>query len=87
LSPHWSLQQIAETEVAHLAPARSIIPIVSFRQDQVVWDEDCPGVGTAPWHVKYFVAPGDSSAHELIPALDAAMAPYQAIYDLALTCE
>jgi len=86
-SPQWLLQQIAETQVAHLAPARSIIPIVRFRQDQIVWDEDCAGVGTAPWHVDYFVAPGDSSARELIPALDAAMAPYQAIYDLALTCE
>jgi hypothetical protein len=86
LSPHWLLQQIAETQVAHLAPARSIIPIVRFRQDQIVWDEECPGVGSAPWHVDYFVAPGDSSARTLIPALNAAIAPYQELYDLGLTC-
>jgi hypothetical protein len=85
LCPHWVMQQVVDEVVALLAPGQSIVPVL--RHDQIVWDEECPEVGRASWHVGYFRSPNDAAARKLIPSLNAAMVPYQALYDLGVTCE
>jgi hypothetical protein len=86
LGTHWFLQQIADTLVKELAPGRLIIPSVQHKDDQIVWDEDCKGVGRTPWFCRYILSPDDPSAESLVPTLNAAMAHYQELYDLGLTC-
>lgn len=84
LCPWWQLQAIADAEVARLAPDSSIVPCVQHNDDEIVWDDECEGLGRASWRCDYFVPPGDP-ARTLVPILNSAIAPWQARYDLGLT--
>jgi hypothetical protein len=86
MQPRWFLQAIANEEVCRLAPDAPIAPIVREVHDEIVWDEECDGLGRAPWRVDYFVMPGDP-ARALIPMLTAAMAPWRAKFDLGIVSD
>jgi len=85
LCPEWRLQQLADAEVARLAPHRRIIACVQHFSDEVTWDEECEDLGRAPWFCGYILPPDDPSARELVPILNRMMARWQARYDLGLT--
>jgi hypothetical protein len=63
-----------------------VVPVVRHKSNQIVRDEEYRDIGRAPWRCDYFVSPDDPSARALIPTLKAAMAPYQALYDLGVVC-
>jgi hypothetical protein len=86
LRPHWLLQAQINEKVEALAPGLPIVPIVQNDDDQIVWDEECKGVGRSPWTVGYFIPLGHP-ARALVPILDAAIAPLQARFDLGVTCD
>jgi hypothetical protein len=80
------LQQLADEVVRELATGRAIVPVVRHKSNEIVRDEEYRDIGRAPWRRDYFVSPDDPSARALIPTLKAAMAPYQALYDLGVVC-
>jgi len=82
LFAEWHLQAIANAEVARLAPECRIIPCVQPETDQIVWDDQCKGVGRATWYCGYILPPDDPSARALVPTLDATRAKWQERYDL-----
>jgi hypothetical protein len=86
LCPYQVLQQLAYEVVRQLASGRAIVPVVRHKSNQIVRDEEYRDIGRAPWCCDYFVSPDDPSARALIPTLKAAMAPYQALYDLGVVC-
>ena len=86
LCPWWRLQVIAEAEVARLAPYSLIIPCVQHNDDEIVWDDECEGVGRVPWRCHYLVPPGNPE-RALVSILNRAMAPWQSRYDLGVTRE
>ena len=86
LCPYQVLQQLADEVVKELATGRAIVPVVRHRSNEIVRDEEYRDIGRAPWRCDYFVSPDDPSARALIPSLKAAMAPYQALYDLGVVC-
>jgi len=87
LCTHWFLQQIADRVVAEMAPGFIIVPVVQHHDEEIVWDEDCKGVGRVPWFCGYFISPEDGAARALVTRLNAALAPYQALYDLGVSCD
>ncbi|MFN3657145.1 MAG: hypothetical protein ACK4UO_07815 [Pseudolabrys sp.] len=82
--PHWRLQQIVRFEVERLAPNLPIVPVVMHDDKQIAWDEECPGLGHAPWKCKYFIPPGNA-ARAIVHLLNEAIAQWQARYDLGVT--
>jgi hypothetical protein len=87
MCPRWELQSLADAEVSRLAPGASIVAVVHHRDDEIVWDAECEGVGRVPWSVGYFVLPDDHATRALIPMLNAAMTRWQNLFDLGVTCE
>jgi hypothetical protein len=85
LRQRWFLQYLVEQEVARLAPDLPIAPVLQNDDEQIVWDEECEGLGRASWTCCYLI-PQDHPARALLPMLNAAIAPLQACYDLGLTC-
>jgi hypothetical protein len=85
LRPHWFLQDKVDQEVARVAPHLPITPVVQNDDEQIIWDEECDGLGRVSWTCGYFIPP-DHPARALVPMLDAAVAPLQKLYDLGLTC-
>ncbi len=85
LRPHWRIQVLADAEVVRLAPDRRIVPSVWNDDEEIVWDADCEGVGRAPWYCWFFLPKDDPTAAPLVPILNAAMARWQAKYDLGVT--
>jgi hypothetical protein len=83
--PHWFLQQLVSAEVERLAPGLPIVPVVQAYEEQIVWDQECEGIGRAPWFCGYFI-PLDHPARALKPVLDAAIVPLQTRYDLGVSC-
>lgn len=83
--PHWFLQQLVDQTVERLAPGLPIVPVVQGHEEQIVWDQECKGIGRGPWFCGYFIPPGHP-ARALKDQLNAAIAPLQARYDLGVTC-
>lgn len=87
LCPWWRLQAIAEAEVERLAAHCRIVPCVEHDDDEVVWGDECKGVGRVAWRCGYILPSDDLTARTLVPRLNEAMRPWQARYDLGLTCD
>jgi hypothetical protein len=86
LVPQWLLQAQVNEQVKALAPDLPIVPVVRIDSDQIVRDEECDDLCRGPWIVGYFIPP-DHPARALVPMLNAAIAPLQALFDLGVTCD
>jgi hypothetical protein len=84
---HWFLQKIADMVVQDVAPGLPIIAVVKHDDDKIIWDDECKGLGRAPWYCGYFISPEHEYARALVPQLNAEIARYQKLYDLGLTCD
>jgi hypothetical protein len=87
IKPQWFLQQLVEMEVARLAPDWPITPVVQYDETEILWDEECEGVGRVQWFCGYLLPPDNPSARAFVSSFNAAMARWRAKYDLGLTCE
>jgi hypothetical protein len=87
LGKDWFLQAAIDTEVKRLAPGLAITIVVQHNTDQIVWDEECEGLGRVPWYPGYLLPPDDPSVRALVPIFNAAIAPLQQRFDLGVTCE
>jgi hypothetical protein len=81
----WFLQQMADIEVKRIAPGTVIVPVVQYDDDQIVWSDECEGVGQVAWHCGYILSVGGSNERALVPIFNAAIATWQARYDIGLT--
>lgn len=86
LQTYWFLQAIADAEVKRLAPDCAISVSVQHHDEEIDWDKECKGVGRVRWHCGYILPTDDITARAFVRMFNAAMAPWQARYDLGLTC-
>ncbi len=85
--PHWFLHTVAKMEVERLAPGSGIIACIQYDDSEIVWDDECIGLGTVAWHCGYLLPDNDVKTRELLPMLKNAMIPWQSRYDLGLTSD
>ena len=77
IRPQWILQALADAERERIAPGVPITVVVSPIDEEVMRDDECAGVGYAPWRCTYVVASDQDYARAIVPFIDQAMARWR----------